>query len=167
MQEITPSLHAPHLQPPHLANKKLQEPTDLFWLVLFHFVFIKTLCLQFIFLGTLLFQRHLNKNSISNRQTERVACFILHFGRILCSFIINSYVICAIYLPVIYLLRRVNTSSAVSLCFLLVSAFSFSSTSTTNRATTKLIYQKQMFTTRKNCLRGCFNSTEKKKKNLY
>lgn len=167
MQEIIPSLCAPHLQPPHLANKKLQVPTDLFWLVLFHFVFIKMLCLQFIFLGTLLFEQHLNENSISSRQAEKVARFVPRFGRILCSLVIINYVICAIYLLLFYLLRRVNTSSAVSLCFLLISAFSFSSTSTTNRATTKLIYQKQMFTTQKNCLHGGFSSIAKKKKNLY
>lgn len=157
MQGIIPSLHVSHLLPPHLANKKLQEPADLFWLVLFHFELIKMLCLQFMFLGTLLFQRHFNKNCISNRQIKRVACFILCFEGILCSLIITNYIICATYLLLIYLLWRTNTNSAVSLCFLLVSAFSFLSTSMTNRATTKLIYQKQVFTTLKDCLCGCLN----------
>lgn len=123
-------------QPPRLANKKLQEPTDLFWLVLFHFVFIKMLCLQFIFLCTLLFQRHLNKNSISKRQSEKAAHFISCFGIILHSLVIINYIICAVSLLLIYLLRTVNTSSAVSLRFLLASTFVFSSISTTNKETT-------------------------------
>lgn len=68
----------------------------------------------------------------------------------------------SIYLLLIYLLQRVNTNPAISFCFLLISTFSFSSTSMTNRATTKLIYQKQMFTAQKSCLLGCFNSIAKK-----
>lgn len=108
MQGIIPSLHASHFQPPHLANKKLQEPTDLLWLVLLHFELIKMLCLQFTFVGTLLFQRHLNKNYISNGQIKRVAHFILCFEGILCSLIITNYIICAIYLLLIYLLQRMT-----------------------------------------------------------
>lgn len=102
------SLHASHLQPPHLANKKLQEPTDLLWLVLFHFELIKMLCLQFVFVGTLLFQRHLNKNYTSNRQIKRVAHFILCFEGILCSLIITNYIISVIYFLLIYLLQRMT-----------------------------------------------------------
>lgn len=154
MQGIIPSLYASHFQPPYLANKKGQEPTDLLWLVLFHFELIKMLCLQFIFVGTLLFQRHLNKNYISNGQIKRVAHFILCFEGILCSLIITNYIICAIYFLLIYLLQRMTDLLQL---FLFVSAFSFLSTRMTNTATTKLIYQQQVFKTLKDCLCGCLN----------
>lgn len=141
---------------PILQTKKLQEPTDLLWLVLFYFELIKMLCLQFIFVGTLLFQRYLNKNYISNRQIKRVANFILCFVGILCSFIIINYIIFAIYLLLIYLLQRMTD---------LLQLFPFVSTHFLfqfleyqhDKYSNNKINLPAAFTTLKDCLYRCLN----------
>lgn len=78
--------------------------------------------------------------------------------------IVIGCIICVIYLLLFHLLWTAKRSSAVSLCSLLVSAFSFSSTSRTNASTSTFISQKQMFTTQRNRLHVCFNSIAKEKK---